>query len=291
MKAVLKIILSIAVISSGIYGFLLYENNRAADRPGREKLSQSYEKAVAWLLNHRQEILMDANPALWSMLGESASISGDERVKKLYEEFRQDYDRSFPYSIWQAYFHPEQFRNAKFSASEYIALVEYQQYFLYGLTCSEQLAKEPFIRAQHSPGFCWSGSRTIRPACVTHQLMAFEMIKRNGCGVMDIDAKISALQDTIEKQLTYDPRVVDVYLQRVLMLVESGARNRVKSRWLRRVIDAQREDGGWSDVQPLVVLGGGRNLGFGANGFTFANPASNFHATAQGVLLMSLLKE
>ena len=129
----------------------------------------------------------------------------------------------------------------------------------------------------------------IRPACVTHQLMGYRMAQRNQCAIDNLDGNISVLQKTIEKQLRYDPRVVDVYVQRVLMLIDSSARERIKPRWLERVIDAQQKDGGWSDVQPLIPVGSDKYFGFNANGVTIAEPVSNFHATAQGVLLTSLL--
>lgn len=63
-------------------------------------------------------------------------------------------------------------------------------------------------------------------------------------------------------QLTWDVRVVDVYLQRVLMLVDSGARSRVKPVWLSRVLKAQSKDGGWSAFQALIQVGPELAMGF-----------------------------
>jgi hypothetical protein len=271
------------------YGYLFYQNNRDILPVDNDRIARSYAHSVEWLLNHRAEILQNGNQMLWWMIGESARISGDARVQELFDEFRNDYDRSAPYDTWQAFFHPRQFRNAKFSSSEYMSLVEYQQYFLYALTCSSQLSEEPAIAAQNDPEFCWSGYRLIRPACVTHQLMGYRMAKRNNCDIENLDTKISTLQTTITRQLTYDPRVVDVYVQRVLMLIDSGAKDRVKPRWLERIMNTQQNDGGWSDMQPLIAIGGEKYIGFGANGFTIERPKSNFHATAQGMLLMSFL--
>jgi hypothetical protein len=85
--------------------------------------------------------------------------------------------------------------------------------------------------------------------------------------------------------------VVDVYLQRVLMLAESGDARSIKPIWLQNVIEAQRPDGGWSGVDPLLPLGAGRYLGFDGRGFTLRRPVSDFHATAQGVLLFSILAQ
>lgn len=290
MKLIIKILAAFVLLVLCIYGFLAYQNNRELAPVGDEKVAQSYERSVGWLLDHREEILHDGNPILWWMLGESARVSGDQRVKNLFDEFSGNFDRVLPYSVWQAQFHPERFRSGIFSASEYGSLVEYQQYFLYTRTCSQQLAQEPLIQAQNNPNFCWGGSRIIRPACVTHQLMGYRFAQRNQCTVDHLDESITVLQSTIEKQLRYDPRVVDVYIQRVLMLIDSGARDRVKSRWLERVINAQRKDGGWSDVHPLIPVGGDKYFGFNATGVTIAEPTSNFHATAQGVWLMSMLK-
>jgi hypothetical protein len=100
---------------------------------------------------------------------------------------------------------------------------------------------------------------------------------------------VAALQSRIVGQLTWDPRVVDVYVQRVLMLVESGAVERVKPVWLQRVLAAQQPDGGWAGVDPLLELGSEFSLGLGPRGFTLSPPRSDFHASAQGLLLLSLL--
>lgn len=289
MKLVVRIVLGVLVAAICFYGYLYYQNNRAAQPLSRDDISRNYEKGVAWLLDHHDEIRRDGNPMLWWMLRESARINGDARVKKLVDEFLVDFDRAAPYNVWQALFYPERFRNVPLAAAEYISLVDYQQHFLYGLTCSRQLEQKPLIQAQNRTNFCWRGKRIIRPACVTHQLMAFQMIQRNGCGIEGIEEKMAASQKAIITQLEYDPRVVDVYVQRALMLANTGALDRIKPRWLERIMRAQLSDGGWSDMQPLIPIGGGRYLGFNATAVTIADPIANFHATAQGILLTTLL--
>lgn len=289
MKKLIQTLLFLMLIVFCVYGYLFYQNNRDIPAVNAEHVTQSYERGVMWLLDHRDEILRDGNPILWWMLGESARISGDERVAALYDEFRHNYGRYASDSIWQVFFSPAKYRGASFPAETYRPLVEYQQYFLYTLTCSSQLEQEPLIQEQNDPQFCWHGARIIRPACVTHQLMGYRMAQRNNCAIENLDKKIGVLQKTIEKQLRYDPRVVDVYVQRVLMLVDSGAQQRLKPRWVQRVLQAQLEDGGWSAMQPIASVGG-RQLVFDSKAVAIATPRSDFHATAQGVLLMSLLR-
>jgi hypothetical protein len=171
----------------------------------------------------------------------------------------------------------------------YARFPDYQQYFMFSLTCGRDLAADPLIVAQHDAGFC-PGSHPISPACVTHQLMGFRLQQRGGCDrVPGLEKRIAELQEVIESQLTWDPRVVDVYLQRVVMLVDSGAVERIKPRWIQQVLEAQLADGSWSNLQPLVPLWGGRDFGFDAKLAGVGRPVANFHATAQGVWLTSLL--
>lgn len=71
---------------------------------------------------------------------------------------------------------------------------------------------------------------------------------------------------------------------------DSGARERIKPRWLQRVLDAQLADASWSNLQPLLPLGGGRYFGFDVRLLGIGLVKGNFHATAQGLWLTSLLQ-
>jgi hypothetical protein len=142
-------------------------------------------------------------------------------------------------------------------------------------------------------GFCLCldhGRYRFMPACVTRQLMALRFLQHRQYGDQAaVSSAIARLQEKIEGQLTWDVRVVDVYIRRVLMFAESGAVERIKPIWLRRVLDAQMSDGGWSGTRPIVAAGLATPLCFTQSGIAFCVPRSTFHATAQGVPLMSLL--
>jgi hypothetical protein len=279
----------VALLAAG-YGGLVWNNSRPAAAPSQQDIAASWEKSVSWLMNNREAILRDKNPALWWMVGQAAEVSGDTRLLALYGEFRSDYAANSVASVWQAFFSPATFWGVDIPHSTYGSFVDYQQYFLFSLTCAKGMAQDPLIMAQHETNFC-SKSHPASPACVTHQLMGFRLQQRTGCDRLSaLDEKIAALQDTVARQLTWDPRVVDVYLQRVLMLVDSGASDRVRPRWLRRVLDAQLPDGSWSNLQPLVRVGGGRYFGFDAKLAGVGPVRASFHATAQGLWLTSMLR-
>ena len=66
------------------------------------------------------------------------------------------------------------------------------------------------------------------------------------------------LRHRIQRQLTWDPRVVKVHPQRVLMLGESGNSHSIQPPRLLNATNAQRPDGGWSGTDPLLPAGNGR---------------------------------
>lgn len=96
----------------------------------------------------------------------------------------------------------------------------------------------------------------------------------------------------IVNQMIGDPRVVDVYLQRSLMLAESGLFEAIKPVWLQRVLEAQMKDGGWGDFYLLSPTIYGHSIGFNSHRLRLLNSRqikSSFHATAQGIFLLSLV--
>jgi hypothetical protein len=73
--------------------------------------------------------------------------------------------------------------------------------------------------------------------------------------------------------------------------VESGRRKEIKAVWVRRILGAQRPDGGWSGAAVIVELPDERVLSWqgGLRSQVVEAPVSEFHATAQGLYLMALL--
>lgn len=274
-----------------LYGAAYWNNNRPVPPPDPVALERAYEGGVGWLLQNRRRILAHPNPALWWMIGEAARISGDQRLGDLYVEFRAEYAAASPNNIWQVFLAPERHRNADIPPALYGQLAEYQQYFLYASTCSHNMADDPAISGQHDPGFCSTTAQLGRAACATHQLLGYRLALRNACPVPALDTSILRLQARIERQLRLDPRVTDVYVQRLLMLAESGARDRINPRWIARLVAAQMPDGGWANMQRVVELPGGGVIGLDSRGLALHGAASAFHTTAQAVWLMALLLE
>lgn len=264
-------------------------NNRATTAPTESELRVSYEKSIGWMLTHRTQILASSNTMLWWMVMRSAELTRDPRLHSLFAEYKErqmDHDRI---GVWRHWFSRHSPTPVIFTDIAHYP--DYNLFFVYAAACDAELAELDIIKRQQEAQFC-SDVHPISPACVTHQLMGARMMLERGCGEPQaVSALISTLQDKVVGQLTWDPRVVDVYLQRVLMLADTGAMARIKPIWLRRILDAQRPDGGWGQMQALVPLPSNRAIGFNARGLGVGTVESDFHATAQGVLLLSLVHD
>lgn len=286
-----KTLLILIVIISGSlaagYAALFHANNRDSAWPEPARLQAAFTAGFGWLGAHQDSILEQGNPALWRMVQQSAERTREPTLLALFAEYHRRY-LEHGRNIWQPLFFPG--RWVPLARDDTAGLDDYQQHFIYAISCDAELGQSPLVQAQLDPGYC--NRYPWRPACVTHQMMGLRLMQRSDCGDAEATAAaIGSLQTRIERQLTWDPRVVDVYLQRVLMLVDSGAKEHLCPTWVNRVLAAQQPDGGWAGVDPLFTLPGGRSLGFGPRGFSFKPVRSDFHATAQGVMLMALLIE
>ena len=278
--------LSIIGTLIAVYAGLLYINNADMAPPDQARIEKSFAAGVDWLEANRRNILSSPNHALWWMVQQSAERTGNPILTSLFEDYRARH-LEHGRTIWKPLFYPG--RWVPVGVEDLAGLKDYQMHFVYAINCDPVLATQPLIQAQLDANYC--DQYPLRPACVTHQMVGFRLMQRAKCGDAEAtDAAVRQLQARLVRQLTWDPRVVDVYLQRVLMLVESGARESVKPVWLHRVVEAQLSDGGWGPIDaPIDVGDGAVSLGFDARGITLERPFSSFHATTQGVFLMGLL--
>src|SRR5690606_33420393 len=149
---------------------------------------------------------------------------------------------------------------------------------------------------------CGPNWRTVAlndPACSTHQLMALKIFERTGCTAPQPLAPLKrALLDDVASQLSLDPVMQDAHIQRVLMLAWLGQAERIKPIWLRRILDAQEPDGGWLGHRRIPELPDAispwawreRLARHWPGLFVPRRAQHDFHATAQGLLLLALLK-
>jgi len=286
-KIIILITLPIIVLLIA-YFYAVYQNNRDVDYPSAAKMQQQYEKSIWWLVNNEAKILPQTNPMLWWMLFEVQKITPDKRIENLLKKYHQRNPHIIN-SVWGPLFNGMQHRRlAGYSVASF---PYYNQHFIYALNCAAGIADESFlVEAQNAADFCHQADYFYRPACISHQLMGINFLRTKECGFLsNINEVTQSLQSDLVTQLTWDIRVVDVYLQRVLMLLITGAEDSVKSVWIQQILSQQLDDGGWGNFVPLIGLGENRFLGLNARGISLGQKNSDFHATAQGVYILAYL--
>lgn len=288
LKKISLLMAVIVMMLPAMYLYGVYQNNRDVPLPEISEMQQQYEQSIQWLVNHEGGILSQNNPMIWWMLYEVQKISPDERIEKLIDTYFER-NKQLKLSPWGPLFDGEQHRTL--GAYAVVGLPYYNQHFIYALNCGEDIAAElDLVARQNDASFCYQAEYIYRPACITHQLMGINFLNKKQCHLLpDIDQVGLSLREGILTQLTWDIRIVDVYLQRVLMLLITGAEDHVKPVWVQQVLDQQLADGGWGNFDALLAIGGGRSLGFSARLLSLGSEKSSFHATAQGVYILAYL--
>jgi hypothetical protein len=269
------------------YASSLWANHRAIPTPDKAALAASLELAISWLEADLKGAKSYTDPYLWWMLKQSAKTTRNQHLVSFYNSIEPVLLKKRSWYIWSKMFDPDAtVELPPFSTLRYLPYYDYL--YLYGLTCDADWEREPEVQRQLRPEFC--SMHFLHPNCATRQLLGVRFMQRNGCGDPDrVSGLVRELQDRIVAELDWDPRVTGAYSLRVLMLVDSGATDRVKPAWIQRILDAQHVDGGWGDVDPVLPLPNGKVLGFTSWGPAYRELRSDFRTTAKCVWLLSLL--
>jgi hypothetical protein len=276
-----------------IYSVLLYKNNVLSAPVSQEEIENSFIVGVDWLVRNRLDLYEIHNPYLWWMISEARRNSRNPALSNFYQEYLLRL-RENPQQVanpFNVIFLPS-FQKPMPAARGITAYMEpYQLYLYYSFTCDSEWGNLKEVVQQHDPEFCWK-HHPFQPACVTHQLLGYWYQQIYKCHKSEIlDPRISRLKNYIHIQLLLDPRVLDVYLQRVLMLALTGDFEGISQSWVRQILDAQLEAGAWGSNDLVLNVGGGHYIGFTRHGIGLLRESADFHATAQGIFLMSILRD
>lgn len=223
------------------------------------------------------------------MVRQAAITSQNTDLKNLYARYKKDHIDSQPYNLSTPMFN-ELYRPRVPDISVFSNIHDYQLFIFYSLSCDAELGSEVIIQRQMQPEFC--SLHYLHPRCITHQLMGLRFMQRYQCGFDDqVTATIKDLQQVVISELTWDFRVGDAYIQRVLMLIDTGAYSEVKPVWIRNILQAQNKDSSWDDLHPILPLGNEKVLGFTSLLPKIQTPKADFHTSAQAIWLLSLLLE
>jgi hypothetical protein len=277
---------------AALVAYCEYANSKDVPFPTDAELRSSFSRAAAWASNNGGRILDENNPMLWLFVREAGRLSGEQPMLTLASEYQS---KNSDKSIWRFIFDSSgRERVRELFVDLPATLPDYNRLFIYGATCNVSVRDDPAVVALLDASACDHRLEGIRsPWCRTHQLMGLRFVQENHCEPDETTAEtVKSVQNLILGELKWDFRVEDAYIQKVLTLVESGRRKEVKAIWVRRILDAQRLDGGWDGVDVIARLPDDRVLCWSGGRLypsVLAHPASTFHATAQALYLLALL--
>jgi hypothetical protein len=291
MKVFTRLLLvTIFVIFSFLF-WQVWQNNKSVQPASQAELENHFNRAVSWLDSNYSKIENIKNPILWWMIKQSADNSGNISLNNIYLKYKKDHLDTEPPNLstpmFDKFYRPVMPDVSLFTDA---GLQDYQIFFFYGLSCDDEVGSDPIIQKQLDPSFC--SFHYLHPRCMTHQLMGLRFMQRYQCGQKDlVNSTIAELQKDVISELTWDFRVGDAYIQRAVMLVDTGAFDKVKPVWIKNILNAQNDDGSWDDLHPVIHLGNNKFLGHTSMLPKIAAPKADFHATAQAIWLLSLLLE
>jgi len=288
--SILKFLAICLLVLIACFAIAIANNNFGSTSELTEEIDESFEKAIVWMEGHRELILKDHNPMLWRFVSKAADISDDPRLKDFIDQYRRENQFRFRKSPWYyLYFGAHNGINPSDFLGE--PWPPYFLHFLYGYTCDTTLGDTYQIQKMNQPLFCIK-HQLLSPACITHQIVAFRLMQETGClEPAHVTRLIDEVSFFLKLQMLLDFRVVDVYLQRVLVMLDTNQHHRIRDRWIHRILKAQLADGGWADFSPVLSVGDNNYIGFTANNIAIASPRASFHATAQGLLVMTHLRQ
>lgn len=295
---------AVALLLSGCVLILAggwYLANRAMPPVSAEEIAHHRAMAMQWLRQHEQQVLADPNAALWWMLQKAAQHSGDAYLRDLTgRALQRHFSGFYAKEPWRRMMEPQAEISAYAIGVE--RLVDYQRFFHHAMTCRPMELAHGDTSLFLQQDMCspmWSEVFLADPVCTTHQVVGLMLIRQTGCANLpDLGPLTAHLLDDIMVQLTWDPVIRDPHYQRLLVLALNQRQAHIKPVWLRRMLQAQEPDGGWLGYRRIPelpfwlqpwhwreVLASRRPDWFVSDRKTF-----DFHATAQGILLLTLLE-
>lgn len=273
-KAMIAVIVFVILIVIAGVARLAFNNvSFFSDAAFAKRVDIAIESSEKWIEEHRENILRKKNVALLKMLDECVELRPNPVFEKIIESFMEARVRP---ECWKRLIDP----NWPVNEWELNQTIEKEaidnKWVLYAIA-----PEKARVSAEKLSLF---DSERWRRRKLTHQLNALVTLKKRGIKPDEkLDELIEHLCDRLSDELVFDTAVVDIYIQKVTFILRAGFPEKIRKRWIERIIANQLPDGGWNDR--WLCFNSSSKLEFG-----FATPPSNQHATIQALTLLYLVK-
>ena len=275
LRKVTILCLALAVLT-GVFGVaaLTYNNvSIISDAVFTSRVDTAIESAEKWVENHRIDILEKKNSSLLKMLSECDEVKANPLFDEIVGSFMAT--KVHP-KCWKRLIDPNWPVNGP-ELNQTIAKESIDnKWVLYAIATDEAKITPEEMHLFDPQRWQWRQ--------LTHQLNALVTLKkRSGKTDEELDELIEHLCGRLSSELVFDMAVVDIYIQKVAFVLRAGYPEKIRSRWIERIVANQLPDGGWND-RWFCFTSGRRPV------FNLSAPPSNQHATVQALTALYLAK-
>jgi hypothetical protein len=268
LRRVFIVILVLATFS----GLALINNNVSltSDETFAAQMDAAIESAEKWVNSNKKEILEKKNIGLLKMLRECNEMKPNPVFEEIIESFLAA--RCQP-ECWKRLVNP----NWPVNEQELNQAIKEEgldnKWVLYAMAPDK--AKITPEEMQLFEPERWSGRK------LSHQLDALTTLRQTKGSTEQLDKLIEHLCDRVNNELFFDVLKVDI--GQVGFILRAGFPEKIRRRWIERIVSNQLPDGGWNNRRSCFVLG--RRSVFG-----FYLPSGNQHDTVLALTVLYLVK-
>ncbi|MBN1787143.1 MAG: hypothetical protein JW806_01965 [Sedimentisphaerales bacterium] len=231
----LAAIILVASILSCVLAMVFNNYSLWSDRKFSNKIDKAIEKATAWVHDNEEDILRVKNAALIKMLQDCITLYPEGNFDVIHDKFMATPVKP---ACWKALIDPN-FPIQKWELNQTIKneCID-NKWILYAMAPDKAgITPEQMEFLLPDKWNYWQ---------LTHQLWALIHLRKIK-PEMDNEELIEHLCNRITHKLTFEMTVADSYFQKIAFVLYAGCPEKIRRRWIERVIKNQGTDGGWND--------------------------------------------
>ncbi len=277
LRKIVYICLVLIIVISVFFVVAVAYNNISfwRDKTFASRLDLALKNAEGWVETHKLEILEVKNAALLTMLRECNDLHPNSVFSNITTSFlntsmthyskcmKREVDPNWPIT------------ESDLNLTIDNAALDYK--WIYYAMAPDK-TKFDAEKSGLFDGYRWNRRQ------LGHQLLALTMLRNRQGANQRLDRLLDILCERTKTDMTFCLPVVDIYIQRVAYVLRAGFPQKVRRRWVERIITEQQSDGGWNDRWFCFTTPRRQFI------FNFNEMPSDQHATIQAVLALYLVK-
>lgn len=266
-------VVAVATIALLVLSVIFNNIDPWTDKKFQQRLDSAIVEVERWVVEHKTDISTKKNAALLTMLAHCNRMHNNLQFSTIIDRFLKSPTSHYS-RCWKAEVDPN---HPIFQDDLNKAIAEESldnKWALYAL--SPDMANITAEQLQLFEPDKWQHRK------LTHQLWALTILKRTKGPDPKLDNLIEHLCSRLSSQLYFDLAVTDIYIQKVAFVLRAGHPEKIRRRWIERIIQNQNPDGGFNDR--WLCFTSGRRPRFSKA------PPSDQHATIQALHALYMAK-